>query len=108
MNTLNRPATEDWIDPIGTKQLKNISDFLKGAEIVNYQLRPFAGAMRQNDLMTRLVSTIRRRPYTIQDVSQIMGIDVETLQPVLDQLVASNQLIIKPMDRGLFYMAFIN
>ncbi len=105
LNTLDRPAAEDWVDPIGPKQLKNISDFLKGAEIVKYQPKPPAGAMRHNDLMTRLVSTIRRRPYTIQDVSQIMGVDVETLQPFLDELVASNQLIQKPMDRGLFYMA---
>ena len=105
LNTIDRPAAEDWVDPIGPKQLKNISDFLKGAEIVNYQPRLPAGARRHADLVTRLVSTIRRRPYTVQDVSQIMGVDVDTLQPVLDQLVASNQLIVKPMDRGLFYMA---
>jgi wyosine [tRNA(Phe)-imidazoG37] synthetase (radical SAM superfamily) len=106
LNTLDRPAAEAWVNPAGPEQLKIISDFLKGAEIVNYQPKPHAGAMRQNDLVTRLVSTIRRRPYTIQDVSQIVGVDAETLKPVLDQLVASNQLIVKPMDRGLFYMAF--
>jgi wyosine [tRNA(Phe)-imidazoG37] synthetase (radical SAM superfamily) len=105
LNTLDRPAAEDWVSPIGSKQLKKISDFLKGAEIVNYQPRPPAGAMQHHDLVTRLVSTIRRRPYTVQDMSQIMGVDVETLQSVLDQLVASNQLIIKSMERGVFYMA---
>jgi wyosine [tRNA(Phe)-imidazoG37] synthetase (radical SAM superfamily) len=105
LNTLDRPAAEDWVNPIGPKQLKNISDFLKGAEIVNYQHRPPAGEIRHTDLVARLVSTIRRRPYTVQDVSQIMGVGVETLQPVLDRLVASNQLIMKPMDRGLFYKA---
>ena len=105
LNTLDRPAAEDWVSPLEPKALKNISDFLKGAEIVNYQPNPPAGAMQHHDLVTRLVSTIRRRPYTVQDVSQIMGVDVETLQPVLDQLVASNQLIMKSMDRGLFYKA---
>jgi hypothetical protein len=61
--------------------------------------------MRHRDRMTRLFSTIRRRPDTVQDVSQIIGVDVETLQLVLDQLVASNPLIMKPMDQGRFYMA---
>jgi predicted ArsR family transcriptional regulator len=60
--------------------------------------------VRHEDLMARLVSTFRRRPYTARDVSQIIGLDVETVQPVLDQLVASNQLVMKQMDRGLFYM----
>ncbi len=105
LNTLDRPAAEGWVKPAGYKQLKIISDFLKGAEIVNYQPTPHAGAVQQNDLVTRLVSTIRRRPCTIEDVSQIVGEDAETLKPVLDRLVASNQLIVRPMDRGLFYMA---
>lgn len=56
--------------------------------------------------MERLVSTVRRRPYTAQDVSLMIGLDVETIQPVLDQLVVSNQLVLKPMDQGLFYMTY--
>ena len=104
LNTLDRPSADDCVYPIGPKQLKNISDFLKGAEIVNYQRRPLAGARRHADLVTCLVSTIRRRPSTVWDVSQMMTVDVQTFQPVPDQLVASNPLVMKTMDRGLFYM----
>ena len=105
LNTLDRPATEEWVQSIGSKQLKVISDFLEGAEVVKYQSVQPDRVTRHKDLVTRLVSTIRRRPYTALDVSQIMGLDVKTLQPVLDQLVDSNQLVIKKMDRGLFYLA---
>lgn len=104
LNTIDRPAAEDWVDPIDPMQLKNISDFLKGAEIVNYQRRPLAGARQHADLVTRLVSTIHRRRSTVRDVSQMMTVDVQTVQPVPDRLVASNPLIMKTMDRGLFYM----
>jgi hypothetical protein len=106
LNTIDRPAAEDWVDPIGPKQLKNISDFLKGAEIVNYQPRLPAGARRHADLVTRLVSTIRRRASTARDGSQMMAVDVQTVQPVPDQLVACNPLITKPLDSGLFYMTY--
>jgi hypothetical protein len=78
LNTLDRPAAEAWVKPAGPNQLKIILDFLKGAEIVNYQPTPHSGTMQQNDLVTRLVSTIRRRPHSIQDVSQIAGVDAET------------------------------
>ena len=104
LNTLDRPGTEGWVEPVGPNRLKDISDFLEGAEIVRYKpVQPEIEA-RHEDLMARLVSTFRRRPYTARDVSQIIGLDVETVQPVLDQLVASNQLAMKQMDRGLFYM----
>jgi wyosine [tRNA(Phe)-imidazoG37] synthetase (radical SAM superfamily) len=104
INTLDRPGTESGIEPVGSNQLKDISDFLEGAEIVRYKPVQPEITVRHEDLMARLVSTFRRRPYTARDVSQIIGLDVETVQPVLDQLVASNQLVMKQMDRGLFYM----
>jgi wyosine [tRNA(Phe)-imidazoG37] synthetase (radical SAM superfamily) len=105
LNTLDRPGAEDWVEPTGPKRLKDISDFLEGAEIVKYKSAPPETVVRGEDLMARLVSTVRRRPYTAQDVSRIIGLDVESVQPVLDQLVASNQLALKQMDRGRFYMA---
>ncbi len=105
LNTLDRPGTESWVKPVGSERLKDISVFLEGAEIVKYEIDQPEMAIRHDDLMERLVSTVRRRPYTVRDVSQIIGIDVETVRPVLDQLVASNQLAKKQMDRGIFYMA---
>ncbi|WP_167527557.1 radical SAM protein [Desulfosarcina alkanivorans] len=103
LNTLDRPGTETWVAPVGANRLKDISDFLEGAEIVRYKAGPTEITARHDDLMARLVSTVRRRPYTARDVSQIIGLDVETVQPVLDQLVASNQLVTRQMDRGCFY-----
>ncbi|MFO7713499.1 radical SAM protein [Desulfosarcina sp.] len=105
LNTLDRPGTEAWVQPLGPDRLKEISDFLEGAEIVRYEPIRTDGVKRQANLKQRLVSTVRRRPCTALDVSRIMGMDVETLQPVLDQMVACNQLVLKQMDRGLFYMA---
>jgi wyosine [tRNA(Phe)-imidazoG37] synthetase (radical SAM superfamily) len=104
LNTLDRPGSESWVQPAGHNRLKDISEFLEGAEIVRYKTVQPDTAKRHEDLMERLVSTVRRRPYTARDVSRIIGVDVEAVQPVLDQLVASSQLISKQMDRGRFYM----
>jgi wyosine [tRNA(Phe)-imidazoG37] synthetase (radical SAM superfamily) len=104
INTLDRPAAEAWVDSVSPEKLKEISDFLEDAEIVNYQSVPSRTTVRHDDLEARLVSAVKRRPYTALDVSKITGIDIETLQPVLDQLVATKQLLVKPMERGLFYM----
>lgn len=103
LNTLDRPGTEAWVQPVEADRLKNISDFLEGAEIVTYRATPPETAVGHEDLLERLVSTIRRRPYTAQDVSRIMGLDVETVQHALEQLVASGRFVVKRMNRGRFY-----
>lgn len=103
LNTLDRPGPEGWVQPAEQNRLKDISEILEGAEIVRYKAVQPDTAIRHEGLMERLVSTVRRRPCTARDVSRIIGVDVDAVQPVLDQLVVSNQLIIKQMDRGRFY-----
>ena len=105
LNTLDRPAPEAWVQPAKTKHLQEISVFLENTEVITYASQPNAMMAPHRDLRMRLVETVRRRPYTALDVARIMGVTEETLQPLLNQLVASNQLVTKQMDRGLFYMA---
>ena len=105
LNTLDRPAPETWVQPVGANQLETISDFFENTEVITYSTQRAAGMKQHGDLTERLVDTVRRRPYTVLDVSQIMGVNVETLQPMLDRLVASKQLVIRQMDRGIFYTA---
>ncbi|WP_170302166.1 radical SAM protein [Desulfosarcina widdelii] len=106
VNTLDRPGTQGWVRPVESNRLRIISEFLGNAEVVKYpSCNQPVGERRHGDLMARLVDTVRRRPYTARDVSQIMGLDVETVKPMLDRLVASNRLVSKRMDRGLFYLA---
>lgn len=106
VNTLDRPGTKGWVRPVDANRLRVISEFLGNAEVVKYpSCNHPVGERRHGDLMARLVDTVRRRPYTARDVSQIMGLDVETVKPMLDRLVASNRLVSKRMNRGLFYSA---
>ena len=106
VNTLDRPGTQGWVCPVDSNRLRIISEFLGNAEVVKYPSCNLpVGGGRHGDLMARLVETVRRRPYTARDVSQIMGLDIETVTPMLDRLVASNRLVSKRMARGLFYLA---
>ena len=54
-NTLDRSGSESWVQPAGQNRLKDISDFLEGAEIVRYKTVKPETAKRQG-------STVRRRP----------------------------------------------
>ena len=107
LNTLDRPGTEAWVQPVEANRIKKISDFLEGAEIVKYETAQRKRRMQSQNLniIERLVKTVKRRPCTATDVSQIIGLDIETVEALLDQLVASNILVMKQMKRGRFYMA---
>ena len=73
LNTLDRPAPETWVHPVGANQLQTISEILGNTDIVTYSAQQSAGMQQHKDLTERLVETIRRRPYTVLDVSQIIG-----------------------------------
>lgn len=105
INTLDRPGTEAWVRPAPPRQLKKISDFLAGAEIVKYEAKRSGPGSINADLMARLVATVRRRPCTARDVAQVIGLAEAAVQPMLDQLVDGNQLAVKRMGRGIFYIA---
>lgn len=56
LNTLDRLAAEDWVQPVGANQLKSILDFFKDADVVKYKSVMPQSARLPNDLMARLVS----------------------------------------------------
>ena len=53
LNTLDRPGTDAWVQPVGPNRLKNISVFLEGADIVKYESAQPEMTTRHEDLMER-------------------------------------------------------
>jgi len=104
LNTLDRPGAEDWVQPVAPGTLDEISVFFKDAEKIRHDPVCRTRGTPDDDLLQRLVATIRRRPHTAADVSSIMGMDLNRLQPMLNQLVATDQLSLKQRERGLFYV----
>jgi wyosine [tRNA(Phe)-imidazoG37] synthetase (radical SAM superfamily) len=108
LNTLDRPGAEDWVRPVDAVKLDEISVFFKDAEKIKHDPVRRTRETSDRDLLNRLVATIRRRPHTAADVSTIMGMELNRLQPMLDRLVAADQLRLKHEERGLFYVVSQN
>jgi wyosine [tRNA(Phe)-imidazoG37] synthetase (radical SAM superfamily) len=62
LNTLDRPGMESWVQPVGRNRLKDITDFLEGAEIVTYGSASSEIPGGHADLMLRLLESVSRRP----------------------------------------------
>ena len=113
INAIDRPGTESWIKSQDMRQLKRISAYLCNAEIISSHGVDKATAMdyggqRQflsaSQIPERILSTIKRRPCTIEDMSQQLGLRTDEIQYHLKALMKSRMILRKEMPRGIFYM----
>ena len=56
-----------------------------------------------DDVLDAVISTIRRRPSTVDDLSQTLGIRIVQLNKIIKHLLDSGAIEVKKMERGNFY-----
>jgi wyosine [tRNA(Phe)-imidazoG37] synthetase (radical SAM superfamily) len=101
LNTLDRPGTESWIEPVEESLLKNISGYLCDATILK---RPDAsGVISGADFREFIISTVKRRPCTAEDISRILDINQYEAKKHLDKLCENGEIKKVSMPRGIFY-----
>ncbi|MFH2218806.1 MAG: radical SAM protein [Pseudomonadota bacterium] len=103
LNTLDRPGTEGWIRPLDGSALKGIAAHLYNAEIIEDVETIKTARIPDEDPSERILSTIKRRPCTVEDVSKSLGIQASRLPGYLDALVEKGEIEKKEMQRGVFY-----
>jgi wyosine [tRNA(Phe)-imidazoG37] synthetase (radical SAM superfamily) len=95
LNTVVRPPSEDFARPVKPKRMVEISNML-GAEIIaNYKDR---GREMCRDVEDRILTLLLRRPCTLQDISDVMGIHCNEALKYLTRLSSSG--LIRPEKSG--------
>ncbi len=103
INTLDRPGTDDWVAPADKETLARIAVSLAEAEAVG----PAAASRRERSIgkpSRRILSTVRRRPSTIEDLARSIGIPAPEVAACMATLLEEGQVVKKTMERGVFYM----
>ncbi len=105
LNTLDRPGTVADLVKAPLKQLEKIKEEwgMDNVEIIA------AAPVRKNiksyrsDTESAILETIDRRPCTLQDLSEILGLHLSEINKYLDVLEAEGRVESTRQDRGLFY-----
>lgn len=105
LNTLDRPGTVPDLVKAPLKQLEHIKEGwgLNNVEIIA------AAPVRKNiksyrgDTESTILETIARRPCTLTDLADILGLHISVINKYLDVLEAEGRLESTPQERGLFY-----
>jgi wyosine [tRNA(Phe)-imidazoG37] synthetase (radical SAM superfamily) len=103
LNTLDRPGTESWVKPAKKAKLEEISSYLGNAKIASKFVQRRKIASFSKDLEENILSTIRRRPCTAKDLSQILGLHLNEVTKYLQALLEAGKIESEELERGIFF-----
>jgi len=104
VNTLDRPGAEKWVRAADHEKLKRVSDVL--GDVTSIKLKEIYPTKEKDivDFRHHLLSTIKRRPCTADDVSKILGTQLSETKKHLEALSQKGEIEKQKMSRGVFYM----
>lgn len=105
LNTLDRPGTVEGLQPMSRQQLQKIVYYwnLENVEIIAKAPDRKKIIAYRNDLESAILGTISRRPCTLDDLKNILGLHVNEINKYLDVLENEGKVEAHFEKRGVFY-----
>ncbi|MBP7735250.1 MAG: radical SAM protein [Spirochaetes bacterium] len=105
INSLDRPGTESWVAPAGRDALESLRNFFAplAVDIIGRPAERVYEDKHVTDLMKSIISILRRRPSTLDDLMVALGSDREVLLKVLASMKEKEMITSDMLERGEFY-----
>lgn len=105
LNTLDRPGVIDTIRAATRIELENIMDLwqLDNVEIIASSAKRKNITSFRKDTESAIMETISRRPCTLEDLQDILGLHINEINKYLDVLDSDNKIETYRQERGIFY-----
>ncbi len=105
LNTLDRPGAIPTIRAATREELQRILDFwqLPNAEIIAKAQTRLEKKSYRKDTESAILETIRRRPCTLNDLQEILGLHINEINKYLSVLEAKGKIKSLRQNRGVFY-----
>jgi wyosine [tRNA(Phe)-imidazoG37] synthetase (radical SAM superfamily) len=107
INSLDRPGAAVWVRAAAEHELIAIRDYLLPlpVEIIGKPAARACADAPTADLMKSILSTLRRRPSTMEDLLASLGVDRDVLRDLLDSMREKGMITAETLDRGEFFRA---
>jgi wyosine [tRNA(Phe)-imidazoG37] synthetase (radical SAM superfamily) len=105
LNTLDRPGTVSTLRPATREELEHVLEYLQLGNAVIVAGPPEHKALLayRKDITSAILGTIARRPCTITDLSEILGLPADEVKTYLATLETDGRIKSVTQKRGLFY-----
>jgi len=104
LNSLDRPAAESYVKLVPISKLQKIKEKLDLPNVTiikKFKNRKDIKSYRR-DIENTILETIRRRPLTMEDLSNILGLHINELNKYLDVLEHEGKIESIIGERGVF------
>lgn len=105
LNTLDRPGTVEGLIAMTKNELQKIKDYwdISTVEIIASAAQRTDVDSYNTDIEGTILATIARRPCTLDDLNQILGIHVNEINKYLGTLELNKKIKSTTLKRGVFY-----
>lgn len=105
LNTLDRPGSIEGIRPATESELNAIKEKIQfpNIEVVAASATRKTSTAYRTDTEQTILETIARRPCTLQDMREILGLHSNEINKYLDVMEADGRVTTEIGERGIFY-----
>lgn len=105
INSLDRPGAAGWVRPLGRAELDSIAEYFRPlpVEVIGKPAARGPAETKADNMVKEIVSILRRRPSTVEDLRTALGADEEELGAALRSMVDAGTVTVERLDRGDFY-----
>jgi len=106
LNTLDRPGTVSHLVPAGIGELERIVRYWDMPNVKIIAAAPKRKEMKsyRRDAEEAIMGMISRRPCTVDDLSEVLGMHASEINKYLDVLESDSRIKSLRRERGIFYM----
>jgi len=105
LNTLDRPGTEKWVEQTDPLKLEKIKDYFQPlkTEIISSNYRQYNITRIKTENRFSIISTLKRRPCTADELSAIIKSDTKETIVLLDELIKERKIICSNQNNRIYY-----
>ena len=106
LNTLDRPGTVSGLEAASRADLERVVSYwaLPNVEIIAAAAKRKEAFSYRKDAEGAIMGIIARRPCTVDDLSDTLGMHISEINKYLDVLESEKKIKTVRQDRGIFYM----
>jgi wyosine [tRNA(Phe)-imidazoG37] synthetase (radical SAM superfamily) len=103
LNTVVRPPSEKWAVPLNQKEMEEIRAFLGEKASIISEFDRHLPVLSERDIQEEILRILKRRPLSLFDLSQGMGITREELEAYLNALIQEGKIQSRPFGDSIYY-----
>ncbi len=103
LNTVVRPPSEKWVAALTQKEMEKIQAFFGVRATIISEFRRHIEPPATTEITERILNILERRPLSLADLSQSMGLSKDEVEKFLRPLIDEGKVRVRPHQEGIYY-----